>query len=257
MNNQFSKPLKSHVLQDVVEHFTARAPGYDRSSHWCEDPVMMSHAIQASAPTKHDRMLDVACGTGLVSSAFRPHVKEIVGLDLTPAMAAQAKVYLDDFVLGSAEHMPFKDGEFDLAVCRQGIQFMDALPAATEMGRVTRSGGRVLLINLCAYGDGDEEEYFEILRLRNPARRNFFVPEDIGKLLHDSGCKKVTLNRFVSSEDIDTWSGNGAIEESNRARIRDIYHNASKAFQHNHKVQILDDGRIVDQMLFVIAVGWR
>lgn len=257
MNNHVAKPPQAAVLQDVVEHFTARAPGYDRSSHWCSDPVMMSHAIEAVTPSKDDRMLDVACGTGLVSAAFRPLVKSIIGLDMTPAMAAQAKDSLDDFVLGSAEQMPFSDGEFDLTVCRQGIQFMDAQPAVNEMARVTRAGGRVLLINLCAYGDGDEEEYFEILRLRNPARRNFFLPGDIGALLERAGCSKMTLHRFVSNEDVDVWSGNGAIEESNRSRIRDIYHNASPAFQKNHKVQILDDGRIVDQMLFVLAVGWR
>jgi SAM-dependent methyltransferase len=217
---------------------------------------MMECAIRLAAPTKTDRMLDAACGTGLVARAFRPLVKEVVGLDLTPAMAAQAKPVLDDFVLGSAEHMPFGKDDFDIAVCRQGIQFMNAQAAVTEMARVTRPGGRVLLINLCAYGDDDKDEYFQILRLRNPARRHFFVPQDVETLLQNSGCSNATLHRFVSSEDVDTWSGNGAIEESNRRQIRDLYLNASPAFQFHHQARFLDDGRIMDQMLFVLAVGW-
>ncbi len=155
---------------DVIEHFTARAKKYDESSRWCTDQDLMARVVELAAPQKTDRVLDVACGTGLVSKAFRDHVASIVGLDLTPAMGSQATPWLDSMMIGAAEHMPFKDDEFDLAVCRQGIQFMRAQEAVNEMVRVTRPGGRVVLINLCGFGGGDEEEYFEILRLRNPAR---------------------------------------------------------------------------------------
>jgi SAM-dependent methyltransferase len=241
--------------QDVVEHFTARAPGYDRSSHWCGDPEIMQAAIRMVAPKSHERMLDVACGTGLIAKAFRPLVRHIVGVDLTPAMAEQAREALDDLILGYAEDMPFDDGGFDLTVCRQGLQFMDAGRAVAEMVRVTRPSGRVLLINLCAYDDDDREVFFEILRLRNPARRNFFLARDIERLLSENGCKDVTLERFTSDEDVDIWSGNGAIGEANRERIRELYRNASPAFRRHHQLRMLPGGRIVDRMLFVLAVG--
>ncbi|HYK21536.1 MAG TPA: methyltransferase domain-containing protein, partial [Pyrinomonadaceae bacterium] len=176
---------------DVVQHFTARAGQYNRSSHWCTDPEMMQRTVELAEPRPTDRMLDVACGTGLVSAAFRGKVAEIVGLDLTPAMASQALPVLDQLVLGSAESMPLDDDQFDLTICRQGVQFMNAERAIQEMVRVTRTGGRVVIVSLCAYGAEDKEEYFEILRLRNPARRNFFVPDDLERLLREAGCAKV------------------------------------------------------------------
>ncbi|HKQ52563.1 MAG TPA: class I SAM-dependent methyltransferase [Pyrinomonadaceae bacterium] len=246
------------TLQDsanVVEHFTARAPQYDESSRWCTDPEMMERVKALAAPGPVAQMLDVACGTGLVSRAFRDRADRIVGIDLTPAMAEHSMRWLDQLLIGSAEALPFEDGAFDLTICRQGIQFMDATSAAREMVRVTRPGGRAVLVNLCAYGEEDREEYFEILRLRNPARRMFFMPDDLGRLLSDARCREVEVHYHVSTEDVAAWSENGAITDARCERIREFYRNASPAFRRLHKVEFLDDGRIIDHMLFAIAVG--
>jgi SAM-dependent methyltransferase len=249
-------PHTAHGTEDVNDHFTARAAQYDRSSRWCTDPELMERVVEEASPRAGDLMLDVACGTGLVSEAFRGRVARIVGLDLNEAMMAQASAKVDELVLGSAEQMPFDDDQFDLTICRQGIQFMDAERAAAEMVRVTRPGeGRVVIISLCAYGEQDREEYFEILRLRNPARRNFFVPESLSRLLREAGCQSLRLSSHEIVEDVDLWADNGAIGEENRRRIREVYQQASPEFRRLHGLRMLDDGRILDRMLFVIAVG--
>ena len=240
---------------DVVEHFTARAGRYDRSSRWCTDPLMMQRLVELAQPRDSDLLLDVACGTGLVSEAFRGKVARIVGVDLTPAMTSQALTRADALVLGAAEALPFRDRQFDLTTCRQGLQFMDARLAVKEMTRVTKKGGRLLIVSLCAYGEEDRKETFEILHLRNPARRNFFVPEELSALLREAGCREIYLHDYVSDENVDVWSDNGAIAETNRERIRAIYREASPAFRRLHQLQYLDSGRIIDRMLFVLAVG--
>ena len=242
---------------DVVEHFTARAVRYDNSSHWCTDPLMMARLTELAAPRPINRMLDIACGTGLVSKAFRDVANTVVGVDLTPAMATHALSWLDQLLLGDAEALPFCDEAFDLTICRQGIQFMNAAVVAREMVRVTRTGGRVVLANLCAYGDEDKEEFFEILRLRNPARRGFFVADDLLSLLNEAGCSEVHVHHYVSREDVALWSGNGAIREERCEQIAARYRNASPAFKKLHKLEYFDDGRIVDHMLFVILVAIR
>jgi SAM-dependent methyltransferase len=157
-------------------------------------------------------------------------------------------------VMAAAESLPFPPDSFDLVVSRQGIQFMELPGAVREMARVTRPGGRIVLVNLCAYGPEDRDEYFEILRLRNPARRHFFLDRDLEALLHDAGCEQVRLERYVSTEDVDVWSDNGAIGEERREAIRQVYRRASPAFRSLHAVTD-GDGRIVDHMLFAIATG--
>ncbi|MFA1538092.1 class I SAM-dependent methyltransferase [Actinomadura monticuli] len=240
--------------QDVVRHFSARAAKYDRSSSWCTDEELAEMTVRLAAPAPGDRVLDVACGTGLVARAFRDRAAHVTGMDITSDMAEQARPHVDRLVLAPAEKSPFEDGSFDVVVCRQGIQFMDLPDAVQEMARVTRPGGRIVLLNLCAYGPEDQEEYFEILRLRNPVRRHFFLPDDLPRLLRDAGCDPVTVESRTSAEDVDVWADNGAIDAARRAAIRAVYAGASPAFRERHMVGRVD-GRYVDHMLFVAAVG--
>lgn len=241
----------------VVDHFTARAAHYDHSSSWCTDTALAQRVWELTAPGPDARVLDVACGTGLVSRVFKGKVAEVVGVDITPAMYAQAKPHLDRFVEGPGENLPFDDASFDVVTCRQGTQFMDDAAAIREMFRVLKPSGTVCVINLCAYSDDDREEYFESLRLRNPARKNFYMREDLVRLFEQAGGRDVVVHNYVSTEDVDVWSDNKAISEARREGIRDVYRNGSEGFKKHHAVQITADGRIVDHMLFGIAVGTR
>ncbi len=240
----------------MTGHFAARAATYDRSSSWCTDSDLAEVVLATTSPRPTDRVLDVACGTGLVSRVFRGRTAEVVGVDITEEMAEQARAHVDRLVISPAESMPFEDASFDIVVCRQGVQFMNLPDAVEEMVRVTRPGGKVVLVHLCAYGPADRDEYFEILRLRNPVRRHFFLPTDLEDLVRKAGCDAVTTRRYVSVEDVDVWSDNGAIEEERREAIREVYRNASPRFRSLHAVRE-SDGRFTDHMLFVVVTGHK
>ncbi len=240
---------------DVVGHFTARAERYDASSSWCTDQALLDLIFASAAVGPEDRVLDLACGTGLVSQRFHGRVAELVGVDLTPAMAEQARGRLDRFVQGSAHALPFSDASFDAVVCRQGIQFMDLSLALPEMVRVLKPGGRLVTADLHAYGPQDAPDYFEVLRLRNPARRNFFALGDLDAPLLAAGCSSVSAVRFVSVEDVDAWADNGAIQDSRRQAIREVYRKAGPEYLALHQAQVGE--RIVDHMLFLVTVGVR
>jgi SAM-dependent methyltransferase len=150
--------------------------------------------------------------------------------------------------------LPFATGTFDVTVCRQGVQFCNAAAAVTEFVRVTREGGRVLIANLCAYGEGDREEFFEVMRLRNPARQQFFVRDDLRALLRTAGCTDIRVVDFVSAEDVDAWADNHAIPVERRQELRQRYETASPSFTRLHRPERID-GRIIDHMLFELAVG--
>ncbi len=239
---------------DVLAHFTARAGHYDASSHWCTDTVLLDRIRELLALAPDHHLLDVACGTGLVSRAMRPHVATITGVDITPAMFDQAQDCIDTLHAAPAESLPLADNSVDRVVCRQGIQFMDAPAAVAEMVRVTRPGGRIVLADLCAWGPEDREETFEILRLRNPARRNFWLPLDLTMLLMNAGCHTVECGTHISPEIVDVWSDNRAIDESRREAIRQVYASASEAFRHLHTLESTEIG-LVDHMRFQLTAG--
>jgi len=242
--------------QDVLEHFTARAERYDRSSSWVSD-VNMGAAVAGWLDLEPShRLLDVACGTGLWARNFSGQVAECIGVDMTPGMYEQAGEHLDRIVQGSAEELPFEDNSFDRVTERQGVQFMDDPAAVAEMVRVVKPGGRVCLTQLCAYGELDKDEYFSILALRNPARRNFFLREDLVSLLRGAGCREVDLHEYISEEDVARWADNGAINDENQRAIQRCYAEASDAFCRVHAVA-RQGGKVVDRMLFVVAIGTK
>jgi SAM-dependent methyltransferase len=101
------------------------------------------------------RVLDVACGSGIVARTVAPLVGpkgHVVGLDFNLAMLAKARRAAEaegldiDWREGSAEDLPFGNGVFDLVFCQMGLQFFpDRLRAAAEMHRVLALGGQVIV----------------------------------------------------------------------------------------------------------------
>ena len=114
--------------------------------------VFAEDLVERIALRPGDRVLDVACGTGIVLRTARgrvPDLRRAVGLDLTPGMLAVAREHAGEdieFIEGDAQQLPFGDGEFDVVTCQQGLQFIpDRSAALAEIARVASGGGRVAI----------------------------------------------------------------------------------------------------------------
>lgn len=110
--------------------------------------------IAAAELRAGERVLDVACGTGVVARLAAEQVGPtgtVTGLDLNPGMLAVARSVAPAeppiaWHEASADDMPLPDGAFDVVLCSMGLQFMgDQLAALGEMRRVLAPGGRVLV----------------------------------------------------------------------------------------------------------------
>lgn len=151
---------------------------------------------QFVALTGEERMLDSGAGTGALALALAPLVGEVVALDLVPELlelgrraAAEAGIENVTFVEGDATRMPFERGEFDLAACHRTLHHI-ARPelAVSELARVTRLGGRVLVIDQIAPADplaALELDRFE--RARDPSHTRLLPDVDVRALLEANG----------------------------------------------------------------------
>ena len=110
--------------------------------------------VERAAPAPGERVLDIACGTGIVArtAANRIRAGQVVGLDLNPGMLAVARSVSAghhppiEWREGSALELPFPDGSFDVVLCQLGLQFFpDRSAALEEMFRVLAPGGRTAL----------------------------------------------------------------------------------------------------------------
>ena len=107
-------------------------------------PVLVAYA-QAKPG---ERALDVATGTGNTAFALAESGAEVVGLDLSPGMLAQAAARGTTvrFVVGSAENLPFADANFDLVTARHAPHhFREVGRFLAEVHRVLKPGGRFVM----------------------------------------------------------------------------------------------------------------
>jgi SAM-dependent methyltransferase len=107
-----------------------------------------SRVADAAALVPGDRVLDVACGTGVLAREAAARVGasgRIAGVDVDAGMLAVAADLAPglDWREGSADALPFDDAAFDAVVCGFGLMFFpDRVAALREAARVLRPGGR-------------------------------------------------------------------------------------------------------------------
>ncbi|MEJ8569377.1 class I SAM-dependent methyltransferase [Elongatibacter sediminis] len=105
--------------------------------------------LTAAGVGSGQRVLDVACGTGILAREAEERVGDtgvVAGLDATPGMLAVAQQLAPsiDWRLASAESLPWADESFNTVVSQFGLMFFqDRVNAIAEMLRVLVPGGRL------------------------------------------------------------------------------------------------------------------
>jgi ubiquinone/menaquinone biosynthesis C-methylase UbiE len=160
-----------------VEAWNAIAAGYD--AHVAPgEAVLAAEALKLAGLIAGDRFLDVAAGTGGLSLPAARLGARVVATDWSPKMIEQFEKRVRDERLPNAEGkvmdchaLDFPEGSFDITGSLFGVMLVpDQARALREMVRVTKRGGRVLLIG---YGSPAEFEALQVfigaLRAVNPA----------------------------------------------------------------------------------------
>lgn len=173
-------------------------------------------------PQPGERVLDVACGTGLVSFRAAEAVGAagaVVGTDISERMvetargiAAEHDVDNASFERADAEQMPFADATFDAAVCGLGLMYVpDPTKALSEMRRLLRPGGRAAAAVWGARQNCGWAEIFPITDAR--------VASEVCPLFFHLGTRDVLARTFAAAGFTDIRSG----------RLRTTLHYASAA----------------------------
>ena len=110
-----------------------------------------AHLVEFAGVRHEEKVLDVACGTGVVAVTAALRGAKVSGLDLTPELLDHARENEKtascgaiDWIEGDAEHLPYPDESFDVVLSQFGHMFAPRPELAlAEMRRVLKRGGRI------------------------------------------------------------------------------------------------------------------
>jgi ubiquinone/menaquinone biosynthesis C-methylase UbiE len=207
------------------EAWDAIAAAYDEFVAPGEEPIAQAGLSQAGLGAG-DRFLDVAAGSGGLSLPAARRGAQVLATDWSPAMIERFRARVREEGLSNAESrvmdvhaLDIEDDTFDVTGSQFGVMLVPDQPLALrEMVRVTRPGGRVLLI---AYGSPAEFEalqvFIEALQAvdpdfeglpDDPPPLEFQVadPEVLRQRLTDAGLRDVTVDT-THDERLEIGSG--------------------------------------------------
>jgi ubiquinone/menaquinone biosynthesis C-methylase UbiE len=184
-----------------------------------------ARALALLAPfTGEERALDAGCGTGALAYVLAPHVGEVIGVDQSEAYLAAAREHAPPgctFVLGDVAELPFPYGDFDLVGCLRVLHHVQRPElVVSELARVTRPGGRILLAD--QLGDVDPIRSLELDRFertRDPSHTRLLPDADIRGYLDANDLTVVANDVVREHRDMELYLDLVGLEGEERERV--------------------------------------
>jgi len=145
--------------EEIAQMFNNISARYDFLNHFLSlgiDHIWRKKAVNKLKEIQPKRILDLATGTGDFAIALlKLNPNHIIGMDISSGMLEVGKnkmkakqvSHIIDMQIGDSENMPFEDGFFDAITVGFGVRNYEHLERGlTEMLRVTRSGGKIVIL---------------------------------------------------------------------------------------------------------------
>lgn len=156
----FSNHAEKEVfVQGVFSHIAKNYDLMNSLLSFHQDSYWRRFAVEKMALNENMNILDVACGTGMLTKEALRQMPSlhIEALDFSPEMLAQGEVRLAEaglldkvnLVEGDAMNLPYEANTFDCAMSAFALRNVpDIIKTLSEMKRVVKPGGRVVTLEL-------------------------------------------------------------------------------------------------------------
>jgi ubiquinone/menaquinone biosynthesis C-methylase UbiE len=183
------------------------------SSAAINDEAHVRRLVDPIGAAARGRVLDVACGPGIVTAVLAGIARDVVALDLTPEMLNKARERCAKagrtnvhFEGGTADALPFDDASFDAVATRLSFHyFSEPQKVLAEMHRVLKPSGIIAVADVVTAEDQEHSALQNAIeQLRDPSHVRMLPASELRAL--------VTAQRF-SIEHQDTWDKVREFEE--------------------------------------------
>jgi SAM-dependent methyltransferase len=226
----------------AARHFDSIASNYNKRK-WVKDRSFKKVISSLISLTGKEKILEIGVGTGVFATIFGTDLEKYFGLDVSKKMLSQAMKFFnkENLLIADAENIPFLDDTFDLVCCRNVLKHCSAeKKVVLEMKRVCRPGGKVLVVESCAFNKRDKDLFSQICQITEPHQRPYLLPSEFRKLFRQAGFRKIRSRTFGYPD----FSNNKYLNTFNLSRLEkeqvwDIYRNVSPAIKKIRKIKPL------------------
>ena len=164
-------------VSNIQTSFTAQAQDFENKNMNFSKQEYLAYTVRCVAPAPSDCVLEAAAGTCACGRSIAPFVTSVICLDATPAMLAVGKAEAEksgmknmQFINGYVEDMPFENKYFDIVINRLAFHhFTDMEKPFSEMNRVLKIGGKLVIIDMEAAEESLREIEDKIETMRDPS----------------------------------------------------------------------------------------
>lgn len=219
-------------MPDVRDSFRNVAANYSKSTFHTSS-VRLQEVLDLVLPDPEDIALDVATGTGNTAFALAPHVRRVVGLDLTREMLAEGRrvaaergVANVDWVIADAIRLPYDEETFDVYTVRAAPHhFVDVDRFLAEAFRVLKRNRRAAFVD-CAPPLPARDVLHDVEVGRDPSHVLSLTVEEWVARLERAGFEVERAEARELDWNYDEWMANMAVPADRAKRLATIIESA-------------------------------
>jgi SAM-dependent methyltransferase len=196
--------------------------------HSNEDEFRLLYSLTKVNPD--DKVLDVACGTGIVACALAQTARHVTGIDLTPAMIEQARLLQAEkeltnvtWEIGDVNPLPYSDSSFSLVVTRYSFHhFLDPRSVLHEMKRVCVPGGRVAVIDVTP-PEGKADAYNRMEKLRDSSHTGAMPLEKLQGMYKEAGLAEIETGFYKMDVELEKILHASLTKPDDAEKVRELF----------------------------------
>ncbi|MBL7996225.1 methyltransferase domain-containing protein [bacterium] len=205
---------------DIKGYFNTLAEDWNKNysrSNLFSERLEKVKKLTSDIQLKGKIVLDIGCGSGMISSYFCEQRSSVYGIDISENMIQQANSYLQSrnlkatLGIGDATNLQFPDNYFDVITCVSVLEWLDKdIQAVREIRRVLKNNGIAIISvpNKRSLLRIVERLYFKLRQIVSPYlnlktgylafQKNQYTPNEFDRLCEINSLRKIDSLYYVT-----------------------------------------------------------